>query len=92
MALYRQQKIDAADLERRLGDILIDYPLLLKQFQSSMPSSPPTQKFKSALVFVNKVKQAYLEEPRVYHDFVNFMKEFQTGGCDREYVSFVVNL
>ena len=90
VALFRQQKIDAADLQRRINDILIDYPLLLKQFQTTLPSTP-NQKFKTALLFVNKVKEAYASEPIVYQEFLNFMKEFQRGGYERDYV-FVINL
>jgi histone deacetylase complex regulatory component SIN3 len=85
MSLFREQKIDAADLQRRINNILIDYPMLLKQFQTSLPSTP-NQKFKSALLFVNKVKEAYVSEPEVYQEFLNFMKEFQRGGFERDYV------
>ena len=86
MQLFRQHKTDPVDVQRRISEILIDYPTLLNQFQTSMPMSKPELKFKTAQKFVLKVRDSYPNQPEIYNAFLSFLKEFQRGGLGPDYV------
>ena len=78
---FYSTRLTAQQVHEQVRECLKDYPQLLEMFATFLPNQEPKKpvmvEFSEAVSFVNTVKQEYLDQPLVYHAFLDKLRDYQ---------------